>query len=389
MKTQSHLLWAGLGPALLVASGLLLACQRKAPEESRARDRTHTARPSSPFTSRSKPRPGSTSTVASKPDSPSNPRGAGELRNLMAFVLLSKPQLPDGAAVASSYRRYAPGAPPPTVELTTSAGQLAAPRPPPRQTTAPGAPALPARRGAKPSDAAAGNPTTEPRLAAPPQPTPPPRQSKGEVLKISFGPEHVAMVALMEAPVPRGEAEAYASYSASALIEGWKPPPHSAHLIVFLSEPPPTDHLASLSRFTALLAALVESSPAIGVYWGHAGATHSAKFFLSTAKEPDLSAKLALWTGVSLAQTPEGRLSLLSLGMRQLELPDLLLTAPKERAQDALALLFDLLNYLAKRGRPIPAGDTVGRSATERLKVSYVDSPVDPSVKVWHVALPP
>ena len=51
-------------------------------------------------------------------------------------------------------------------------------------------------------------------------------------------------------------------------------------------------------------------------------------------------------------------------------------------------MMFDLLTYLANRGVAIPDGDTVGRSADEKLKVRYVPSPIDESKKVWRVELP-
>jgi hypothetical protein len=54
---------------------------------------------------------------------------------------------------------------------------------------------------------------------------------------------------------------------------------------------------------------------------------------------------------------------------------------------DALGTFFDLLAYLADRGEALPEGDTVGRSAEERLPVHYVPSPVDPSKKVWRVEI--
>lgn len=93
-----------------------------------------------------------------------------------------------------------------------------------------------------------------------------------------------------------------------------------------------------------------------------------------------------LWTGVSVARR-RGRLSLLSLGMGQLNLPDLLLLAPPS-GNATLETFFDLLAYLANRGTAMPEGDTVGRTAEERLKVHYVDSPVNPGKIVWRVELP-
>ena len=40
------------------------------------------------------------------------------------------------------------------------------------------------------------------------------------------------------------------------------------------------------------------------------------------------------------------------------------------------------------RGEALPEGDTVGRTASEKLPVHYVPSPVDLKVKVWRVELP-
>jgi hypothetical protein len=50
-------------------------------------------------------------------------------------------------------------------------------------------------------------------------------------------------------------------------------------------------------------------------------------------------------------------------------------------------MMFDLLGYVASIGKPLPDGDTVGRTADERLPVSYVPSPLDSSKKVWRVEL--
>jgi hypothetical protein len=73
--------------------------------------------------------------------------------------------------------------------------------------------------------------------------------------------------------------------------------------------------------------------------------------------------------------------------MKQLGLPDLLLTAPKANTGTAFETFFDLLAYVADLGKPLPDGDTVGRSDNERLPVRYVPSPIKPSERVWRVDL--
>ena len=213
-----------------------------------------------------------------------------------------------------------------------------------------------------------------------------PKKPHDETLQFDTEGGGYAVVALMPAPVPNHEADEAARYSVSALGGRWKLPPHKAHLAV-VSELGGGSTLESLGAFTSILAAVVEASPAVGVYCGKAGATHDPKFFRELAREHDARSRLPLWSGVSIAREADGRLSLLSLGMKQLELPDLLLVAPSGKADEALPMLFDLLAYVVSRGRPLADGDTVGRTAAEKLPVHYVPSPVDPKVKVWRVEL--
>src|SRR5262245_37996742 len=186
-------------------------------------------------------------------------------------------------------------------------------------------------------------------------------------------------IAMMPVPVPNGEADEASRFSISGLGTDWKLPAHRAHLIVTLQMPDSSSLIASLSCFTSLLAAVAKASNAVGVYWGEAGATHDAEYLISTAQEPGVVPRITLWTGVSVAREPDGRLSLLSLGMKQLNLPDLLLVAPMSASNDALMTMFDFLSYVAERGKPIPEGDTIGRTAEERLPVRYVPSPIDPA----------
>jgi hypothetical protein len=97
---------------------------------------------------------------------------------------------------------------------------------------------------------------------------------------------------------------------------------------------------------------------------------------------------MMLWSGVSIARENNDRLSLLSLGMEQLNLPNLLLFAGEDSESDAIETMYDLLSYVAERGEPLPEGHTVGRSNDQRLPVRYVQSPVDSKRKVWRVELP-
>jgi uncharacterized protein DUF4261 len=206
-----------------------------------------------------------------------------------------------------------------------------------------------------------------------------------DVLQLELGDGRVAFVALMPVAIPNHEADDAARFSVSGLGGRWKLPPHKAHLVVSMPGAPST--AATLSAFTSVVAAVVEASPAVGVYCGAARATHDPKFFTEIARERDAKARLALWSGVSIAREPDGRFSVLSLGMKQFALPDLLLVAAPSKSEDAISMLFDLLDIVIERGSALPEGDTVGPSANERWPVHYVPSPIDPKLKVWRVEM--
>ena len=190
------------------------------------------------------------------------------------------------------------------------------------------------------------------------------------------------ITALMPVPVPEGEAEEATERSLSGLGGSWSLPEHRAHLVVV--EPGATHaKVDELTTFTRVVAAIVRATNALGVYWGEGGATHHPEFVVNIAHS---ELPLPLWVGVSVAEG-DGVTELLSLGMKQLGLPDLLLEAPEADAQ-VLEFFYDLLAYVTRRGKKLPNGDTVGRTEKERIKVRYVKSPIDPSAEVWTVRIP-
>ena len=209
-----------------------------------------------------------------------------------------------------------------------------------------------------------------------------------DILHFDLGADRLAYAMLLPMPVPKQEADDAARYSISAMKNGWKLPIHNAHLIVTEAQAGSPTTVEDLSSFTSLLAAVAHASGAVGVYLGNAGATHRADFFISMAREEGLLPRVMLWNGVSIAQDRDGKVSILSLGMQQLGLPNLLLVAPRATANNALGFLFDSLCYLVSRGSPLPDGDTIRRDADERLKVRHVPSPIDARKTVWRVEIP-
>jgi len=194
-----------------------------------------------------------------------------------------------------------------------------------------------------------------------------------------------AFIGLMPTPVPNGEAEAAFPFSISSFSGDNELSDHSAHLMVTLMLSEDSDPLESLMAYTSLLAAVTESSQSIGVYWGNAGATHTRDFFLSVASEHSINPRILLWNGISRAGEKGGKMSFLSYGMQQLALPNLYLVCNANEAGSYFSRFFDLISYIAERGESLPAGDTIGSTEEERIKVEYVKSPADDGQIVWKV----
>ncbi|MGV3620046.1 MAG: DUF4261 domain-containing protein [Archangium sp.] len=190
-----------------------------------------------------------------------------------------------------------------------------------------------------------------------------------------------AMAVLLPMPVPNGEADAHTDHSLSGVDGSWTLPEHRAHFVV--AEGGEKGSLENLVVFTRFVAVLTRACNGVGVYWGEANATHHPEFVIDMAKS---ELPLPVWVGLSFAGTRSG-FEILSLGMKQLGLPDLLLKSPTVGG-DEFSFFYDLLAYVARLGKKLPDGDSVGRNAKEKLKVKYVKSPIDPKVDVWSVTLP-
>jgi len=217
------------------------------------------------------------------------------------------------------------------------------------------------------------------------------KNAPADSLTFDVGKEGSLVIGLMPVPVPKGEAEAHASMSFLGAFKGWKPEPHRAHLVVVWQQGAALPATEAVRQFAWLLAALGKAAGGLGIYWADSGATHPADYFAAVAGQDAPAVLATIWSGFSVASDrgdPQ-RMSIVSLGMGQVGLPDLEISSPRSRPTgETVAFMMDLLGYVLERGKAIPEGETVGRTEVERLPVTYVASPVDPAKKVWRVVLP-
>lgn len=211
-------------------------------------------------------------------------------------------------------------------------------------------------------------------------------EREGEATFIRFGDGQGRAALMVMPPIPGGEAEKARELSIAALRDLPPMEPQRAHVLVTLVGAPPG--LDGLLRLTWLTAAVTKATGGHAVHWGAAPVTHDAEFFLDVTKGlgPD-DVPIMLWLGMSVAGGDGGR-TLLSWGMEaQLGIEELLLEVGAFDPPEALEFFFDLLLYAARRGAAVPAGETVGRTAGEKLAVRAAPHPVDPQRTVWAVDL--
>lgn len=147
--------------------------------------------------------------------------------------------------------------------------------------------------------------------------------------------------------------------------------PHKTHLIVTVSgEASPIDRARLLTQATAAI--IAGCSAALGVYWGSAGLVISAAMFRDFAVQVlPVGPPVFVWVDFRIGQNEAGQAvgftrGLADLGLREFEAP-----ASPEPPGELRERLIGLAGYVLEHGLVIKDGDTIGDSATERIRVRY------------------
>ena len=149
---------------------------------------------------------------------------------------------------------------------------------------------------------------------------------------------------------------------------------HRYHWIVTVrGEAKPVQVAVLLTKVTASVLASCPS--ALGVYWGGAALIVPKQLFVDLAEEVLPSdPPIVAWVDVRVGATSGGgsfgfTQGLENLGHLELEAPE----AP-ERPAELRERLLALARYIVKDNVRIRSGDTVGRDAHEKIRVSHVAS---------------
>ena len=211
--------------------------------------------------------------------------------------------------------------------------------------------------------------------------------SNGHVFSLSGCGE--AFVTLMDVPHPDYAGERVRASIASIHTRTPELPHRAFHQVILMPDQSPAPKATCQSLMVSFLAALAQSTDAIGVFMENA--IHESSGFKEVAVDADGSMRPLLHLGFSLARENQTqRISVLSWGMpSSFGLLDVVATQPEGgSALDVYELAMLVSVQMITRGAPYIEGDTVGRDTRERVPVRLTESPVDPAAKVVRLDLP-
>lgn len=139
--------------------------------------------------------------------------------------------------------------------------------------------------------------------------------------------------------------------------------------------------------FAQLVAALLESSPALGATFGEGLCYQDAAFFARAVDSAEGDVPIFLVIDITAAPEPEERISFLTHGMSRYERDEFYLTAPLS-GEGALPFLLELVHWVIDEPeRELNAGDTIGRSEEERVEIKRCQSPIEGAPEVFRLDL--
>ncbi len=144
------------------------------------------------------------------------------------------------------------------------------------------------------------------------------------------------------------------------------------------------------TKMAGLTAAVAAASDAIGVQLAHGVLFHKAPLYCEMAalalETGELPSEIAI--DVTTAAEAGDRMSFLTHGMPRYGREDFFVTCPVS-GKGALGFVFEMTRWmLTDRQKQLPSGDTVGRTAEEKVVVRRVPNPTGRGDEVIRLDLP-
>ncbi len=198
----------------------------------------------------------------------------------------------------------------------------------------------------------------------------------GQILVFSLRDMQVS-VALMPTPIPWSELEGPCATSwlwteATECMQA-----HTNHFLVALTGGS-MDPIERRLLLTKLVSAVVFESDAVGVYWGDGTLVVEPKMFVEmaqTAGPKDLP--VPIWVDLRIAENDDDTVRCFTEGMAPLGFLEIEVPSSTLPAGELLEFIGDTACYILNGRIQIPDGDTMGRTADEKYKVTHGQSMFD------------
>jgi hypothetical protein len=183
--------------------------------------------------------------------------------------------------------------------------------------------------------------------------------------------DSMATVSLMAAPIPWSDLEGPCSTAwwwpdATVRMKG-----HNSHLIVALMG----GARSAVQRhvlLTYLISAVAANADPAGIYWGAGTVVHEPTAFQAQSAELSTENLVPhLWVDMRLEQNEDGSLRYFTTCMEAFGCLEIEIDRSRKPPEQILDFCYDIVSYVLMRAATIADGETVGRSADERIKVRH------------------
>jgi hypothetical protein len=198
---------------------------------------------------------------------------------------------------------------------------------------------------------------------------------------------YIVHAGLIDAPIPAGEldfpcATNFAWEGACDAVG--KMQAHAIITTLPLDNQPLRAHVYN----TVMVQAVSALSNTVGVYWGNGSNFWSPEQFAGAALAASFDdPPYLLWVGHKMQREQDGSMSFFTIGMPHFGTRDV----EVQHSRADVASTFDMMRfvslYLAGQGPVIKDGETIGRSADEKIKVTVGPSVYDPKKEVYRLGL--
>jgi hypothetical protein len=177
-------------------------------------------------------------------------------------------------------------------------------------------------------------------------------------------------IMLMPVPIPAGDIEntAVYAYNWQSVLEDTRD--HLAHLIVSIVQGS-TDMIKRYKIFTAVIASLLRTTEAIGVYMGNQSLLLPKEDYLnetSMMSEDFFPINLWIYIGLRLEHNKPGGYT---YGLAQFNKTEMEIVDSGHSLEEIREFLFNMAHYVLEFNITFRDGETCGTSEEEKIKISY------------------